>query len=137
LHKLFDFGYSPQVRTLFICERMAHYLTAEAVNQTLEFVRQHSGSGSSIIFDYVYTSALTATHKRGRSFACSGPGGTRGRRRFLGIEEAQVEAFLRARGYTQIQKVTSQDLERIWSTGVNQDRTIAPIHAIVHATVGV
>ena len=53
----------------------------------------------------------------------------------FGIEQGQVEAFLRARGYTQIQNVTSEDLKRIYFTGVNQTRAIAPIYAIVHATV--
>lgn len=136
LHKLFDFGYSPQVRTLFIWEGVVHYLIAEAVDQTLEFVRQHSGSGSSIIFDYVYTSALTATHKRGEIVRMQRTRRYTGEGLVFGIEEGQVEAFLRARGYTQIQNVTSQDLERICFTGVNQARTIAPIYAIVHATVG-
>jgi methyltransferase (TIGR00027 family) len=64
LEKLFDFGYSRQHKTLFIWEGVVHYLTAEAVDQTLSFVSKHSGAGSSIIFDYVYTSALTAAHKR-------------------------------------------------------------------------
>jgi O-methyltransferase involved in polyketide biosynthesis len=52
----------------------------------------------------------------------------------FGIEEGQVEEFLRVRGYTQIQNVTSADLARKYFTGVNQTRTIAPIYAIVHAT---
>ena len=135
LQKLFDFGYSPQVRTLFIWEGVVHYLTAEAVDQTLEFVLENSGSGSSIIFDYVYASALTAAHKRGEIMRMQRAKRYTGEGLVFGIEEGQVEAFLRVRGYTQIQNVTSKDLERMYFTGVNQARTIAPIYAIAHATV--
>lgn len=133
--KLFDFGYSRQVKTLFIWEGVVHYLTAEAVDQTLEFVLQNSGSGSSIIFDYVYTSALTAAHKRGEIIRMQRTRQYTGEGLIFGIEEGKVEEFLRVRGYTEIKKVTSEDLKKAYFTGVNQTRTIAPIYAIVRATV--
>jgi methyltransferase (TIGR00027 family) len=135
LQKLFDFGFNPQSKTLFIWEGVAHYLTAEAVDQTLSFVSKHSGTGSSIIFDYVYTSALTAAHKRGEIIRMQRAKRYTGEGLVFGIEEGQVDEFLRVRGYTQIQNVTSEDLKRAYFTGVNQTRTIAPIYAIVHATV--
>jgi len=135
LQKLFDFGYSPQAKTLFIWEGVVYYLTAEAVDQTLEFVLKNSGWGSSIIFDYLYTSALTAVHKRGEIVRMQRAKRYTGEGLVFGIEQGQVEEFLRARGYTQIQNVTAQDLKRIYFTGVNQTRAIAPIYAIVHATV--
>jgi methyltransferase (TIGR00027 family) len=135
LEKLFDLGYSRQTKTLFIWEGVVHYLTAEAVDQTLEFVLKNSGSGSSIIFDYVYASALTAAHKRGEIVRMQRAKRYTGEGLVFGIEEGQVEAFLRVRGYTRIQNVTSKDLERIYFTGVNQTRAIAPIYAIAHATV--
>lgn len=135
LQKLFDFGYSRQAKTLFIWEGVVHYLAAQAVDQTLEFVLKNSGAESSIIFDYLYTSALTAAHKRAeitrmqRARRYTGEGLT------FGIEEGQVEEFLRARGYTQVRNVTSEDLHKAYFTGVNQKRPIAPVYAIVHATV--
>jgi O-methyltransferase involved in polyketide biosynthesis len=46
-----------------------------------------------------------------------------------------VEKFLQARGYAQVQNVTGQDLKRLYFTGANQTRAVAPIYAIVHATV--
>jgi methyltransferase (TIGR00027 family) len=134
LHKLLDYGYSPQVRTLFIWEGVVHYLTAEAVDQTLEFVK-NSGAGSSIIFDYVYASALTAAHKREEIVRMQRTKRYTGEGLVFGIEEGQVEEFLRVRGYTQILNVTSEDLKRIYFTGANQTRTIAPIYAIAHASV--
>ena len=135
LQKLFDFGYSRQLKTLFIWEGVVYYLTAEAVDRTLEFVVKNSGSGSSIIFDYLYLSALNAVHKRReilrmqRVMQYTGEGLT------FGIEEGRVEEFLRKRGFTQIQNVTSEDLRKAYFTGMNQARAIAPIYAIVHAAV--
>jgi methyltransferase (TIGR00027 family) len=135
LQKLFDYGYSPQVRTLFIWEGVVYYLTAEAVDQTMGFVLKNSGSGSSIIFDYVYASALTAAHKREEIVRMERTKRYTGEGLVFGIEEGQVEEFLRVRGYTQILNVTSEDLKRIYFTGANQTRTIAPIYAIAHASV--
>ncbi|MCJ7739230.1 MAG: SAM-dependent methyltransferase [Anaerolineae bacterium] len=135
LRRLLDFGYSPQVKTLFIWEGVTHYLTAEAVDQTLEFVLKNSGSGSSIIFDYVYTSALTAAHKRGEIIRMQRAKRYTGEGLVFGIEEGQMAAFLRVRGYTQIRNVTSEDLKRLYFTGAKQSRAIAPIYAIAHAAV--
>ena len=135
LQTLFDFGYCRQMKTLFIWEGVVIYLTAEAVDHTLEFVVKNSGAGSSIIFDYVYTSALTAAHKRREIIRMQRVRQFTGEGLTFGIEEGRVEEFLRTRGYTQIQNATSEDLQQAYCTGVNQNRPIAPIYAIVHATV--
>lgn len=136
LEKLFDVGYSPHAKTLFIWEGVVHYLTAEAVDQTLAFVRGNAGPRSSIIFDYVYKGALTADRQRGEIVRMQRAQPYTGEALRFGIEEGEVEAFLRAQGYTQIQNVTSEDLKERYFTGVNRDRAIAPIYAIAHATVG-
>jgi len=135
LQKLFDFGYNRHLKTLFIWEGVVHYLTPEAVDRTLDFVVKNSSSGSSIVFDYLYLSALTANHQRReiermqRARRFTGEGLT------FGIEEGKVEEFLRRRGFTQVQNVTSEDLRKAYFSGVNQSRAIAPIYAIVHAAV--
>jgi methyltransferase (TIGR00027 family) len=135
LQKLFDFDYNPQIKTLFIWEGVVHYITAEAVDQTLEFVLKNSAPGSSIIFDYVYTSALTTARKREEIARIQRAKRYTGEGLIFGIEEGQVEAFLRARGYTQVKNVANEDLKRLYFTGVNQTRAIAPIYAIAHAIV--
>ncbi len=134
LDKLFAHGYRRDARTLFIWEGVVYYLTAEAVDKTLAFIAGNSGPGSSIIFDYVYASALVAA-ERGeikrmrRARRWTGEGLT------FGIEEGQVEAFLEARGFVDIHNATTDDLKRAYFTGPNQARSVAPIYAIVHATV--
>lgn len=135
LHKLFDFGYRREARTLFIWEGVVHYLTPQAVDQALRFVRANSGPGSSIVFDYLYPSALTADRKRDEIARMQRTSRYTGEALTFGIEEGKVEEFLQARGYVQVKNVTSGDLKRAYFTGVNQTRAVAPIYAIVHGTV--
>jgi methyltransferase (TIGR00027 family) len=135
LQKLFVFGYRRQLKTLFIWEGVVHYLSSDAVDQTLNFVAKNSGHGSSIIFDYIYLSSLNAVHKRReiermqRARKFTGEGIT------FGIEEGRVKEFLRKRGFKYVKNVASMDLKKQYFKGVNNSRAIAPIYAIVHATV--
>jgi methyltransferase (TIGR00027 family) len=136
LDKLCDSGYHKERRTLFIWEGVTYYLTAEAVDSTLGFVVVNSGEASSIIFDYVYASALTASRKRGEIARMQRYQRFTGEGLTFGIEEGKIEEFLGGRGYTQIETVTSEDLKRAYFAGANRNRPIAPVYAIVHATVG-
>jgi methyltransferase (TIGR00027 family) len=135
LEKLFDFGYSKQSRTIFIWEGVVHYLTPKAVDQTLLFVSTQSETGSTIIFDYVYTSALVADEKRSEIARMERSKRYTEEGLIFGIDKGQVEIFLRERGYTKIKNVTSEDLHKMYFSGVNKPRTIAPIYAIAHAAV--
>ncbi|MBN1874790.1 MAG: SAM-dependent methyltransferase [Anaerolineae bacterium] len=135
LEKLYKFGYDPQQKTLFIWEGVTYYLTAEAVNETLEFVVRNSATGSTIIFDYVYASALTAAHKRGEITRMQRYRRFTGEGLTFGIEEGKAGEFLSQRGYNQVENMTHEDLKRTYFTGSNRNRAIAPIYTIVHATV--
>ncbi|MGB9521723.1 MAG: SAM-dependent methyltransferase [Anaerolineales bacterium] len=135
LEKLFQYGYQKNQKTLFIWEGVTYYLTKDAVNHTLQFVAQTAGSGSTIIFDYVYTSALHAAHKRGEIVRMQRYGRFTGEMMIFGIEEGKVAEFLSQRGFSQIVNVTSEDLRKLYFRGANQNKPIAPIYAIVHATV--
>jgi methyltransferase (TIGR00027 family) len=57
-HALPAAGYRAGVRTFFIWEGVTQYIQAEAVDATLRFVRDHSASGSRIVFTYVDRRAL-------------------------------------------------------------------------------
>jgi methyltransferase (TIGR00027 family) len=54
-------GFQKGKRTLFIWEGVTQYLTAEAVNGTLEFVSGVSGAGSGIVFTYVRRGIIDGT----------------------------------------------------------------------------
>ena len=55
LTELGKYGYSPSEKTLFIWEAVVFYLPESAVKSTLHFVRDHSGPGSTIAFDYAFS----------------------------------------------------------------------------------
>jgi len=54
-------GFQKGKRTLFIWEGVTQYITAEAVNNTLEFVSAVSGVGSAIVFTYVRRGIIDGT----------------------------------------------------------------------------
>jgi methyltransferase (TIGR00027 family) len=135
LGRLFSAGYDPEKLTLFIWEGVTPYLAADAVDQTLAFVARNSTPGSSIVFDYIYSSALAAKEKRGEIARMQRAERFTGEGLVFGVEEGRIEEFLRGRGFTRIANLTADDLHAKYFTGPNRIRTVAPIYAIAHATV--
>jgi methyltransferase (TIGR00027 family) len=133
--RLFVGGYDGCVETLFIWQGVTYYLTPEAIDDTLAFVAKNSGTGSSIVFDYIYAGALAARHKRGEVASMQRYRGLTGEGLTFGIEEGKAEEFLNRRGFFRVKNVTAEDLKRTYLTGVNQKRQVAPIYAIASATV--
>jgi methyltransferase (TIGR00027 family) len=132
--RLPECGYEKQRKTLFIWEGVVCYLPAEAVDRTLAFVANNSGAGSSIIFDYIYAAVIRGTLKRGETAAMRRNRWLTGEALVFGIEEGQIEEFLQRRGFAHIQNATSADL-KVYFTGVNRGREVAPVYAIASATV--
>jgi methyltransferase (TIGR00027 family) len=135
LRKLSAAGYDSNQRTLFIWEGVVHYLSAQAVDQTLAFVAGQSAPGSRIVFDYLYLSALQAREKRGEIERMERTRRFTGEGLVFGIEEGKVEEFLRQRGFNNIVNVTAADLHATYFTGPNRSRTVAPVYAIAYAEV--
>jgi len=129
--RLFAWGYDKNAKTLFIWEGVTVYLTSEAVYQTLDFVVNNSGEGSSIVFDYVYETVIDGRMEEGQSM----------RRRAekagvpfkFGIEEGTVEELLGKRGFNKVKDVNAKSLEDRYFKGTN--RKSCPCYGIVHATV--
>jgi hypothetical protein len=104
-------GYERGVRTLFIWSGVSFYLSAQAVDSVLAFVRSGSGPGSSIVFDYHYRGFTDGT----RDYY----GGTEGRRRveelgepcIFGIEEGGVSMLLARNGLELISDLGPAELE--------------------------
>jgi methyltransferase (TIGR00027 family) len=135
LQKLFDFGYERKLKTIFIWEGVVMYLSPQAADQTLAFIRQNSASGSSVIFDYIYSSALTASHKRREVIKMQVSGRFTGEGLNFTLEEGKLKAYLHQRGFSQVQEITSADLHRLYFRGVNENRVIGDIYAIARAKV--
>ncbi len=128
-------GYAEGAKTLFIWQGVTQYLTLEAVESTLGFVVKHSAPGSSIIFDYMYTSLLDGTVQHGEVSQMR-------RNRWLshetlafGIPEGAITAFLEQRGFTQVCDANFKYLHDTYFTGANAQRTVADGYAIASAVV--
>lgn len=94
---LFKSGFDKNKKVLFIWEGVMYYLPAEAVNDTLKFVKLNSPVGSTICFDYM-TKEMQSVNA-GEPF------------RFW-IEEEKIESFLSERCYKIIERLTAKDMER-------------------------
>lgn len=132
---LLESGYDPNRKTLFIWQGVTMYLTGEAVDSTLAFVRNHAGAGSAIVFDYIYQSVLDGVQKQNEI------GGMR-RYRFMtgegltfGIPEGTVETFLKERGFRHVRDIDADDLKATYFTGKNARRAVAGGYGIVIGTI--
>jgi methyltransferase (TIGR00027 family) len=132
-------GYRVAAKTLFIWSGVSFYLSAEAVDFVLEFVRRRSGPGSSIVFDYHYQGFTDGT----RDYY----GGREGRRRVeelgepctFGIEEGELPALLERHELGLVSDLGPKELERrylIRSDGTVDGRPFGFI-SIAHARVPV
>lgn len=132
--KLRRSGYQDQRKTVFLWEGVTPYLSSDAVDDVLQFIRVSAGSGSRVVFDYVVKSIIDGTcdwrgarnefEKMSRS---SEP-------LIFGIAEGEAGPFLSARGYCEIVDVGSRELtERYFAQ--HPDRYVKPWWRLVHATV--
>jgi methyltransferase (TIGR00027 family) len=129
-------GYDERRKTAFIWEGVTMYLTPAAVDGTLAFIARHSGAGSSVVFDYVYSSVIEGRVKRGEAAGMQRYRRFTGEGLVFGIPEGTLQAFLAQRGFCGIRDMTGQDLEQLYfrsSTGVV--RRVAPVYAIASAMV--
>jgi methyltransferase (TIGR00027 family) len=133
--RLRESGYDGSLKTLFILEGVVYYITAGAVDDTLAFIAKHSGKGSSVIFDYTLRSVVGGAHKRSEISSMKRYKAFSGEEIIFGIEEGKIGEFMESRGFNNVVNVTGDDLHRLYFTGINEKRKVAPVYSIVHAVV--
>ena len=134
--RLFESGYDESLKTFFIWQGVTQYLTPEAVDSTLSFIANHSGSGSGVIFDYMYPTLLDGTIKRGEVANMRSKRWVSGEMMTFGIPEGAVTQFLEQRGFMQVHDADAKFLHDTYFTGENAKRTVAYGYAIASAVVG-
>lgn len=132
--RLKESGYDERLKTLFIWEGVVYYLETEAVDDTLCFIAGHSRKGSSVIFDYTYSSVINGTYRHPEISSMKRYNVLTGEGLIFGIEEGKIADFLRGKGFDGIVNVTGDDLKRMYFKGPNEKRAVAPYYAIVHGT---
>lgn len=126
-------GYDRSRKTLFLMEGILMYLQPEAVDEILSFIKDNSGKGSSIIFDYYLESVIDGTCEVGRNIRDFSK--QVGEPLLFGIKEGTVETFLAERGFSKIKNVTSEDYNKVYFQGVNEGRTVSSLLNFVHAVI--
>jgi len=128
-------GYDPTVKTMFIWEGVTMYLTAEAVDQTLDFVAERSGPGSSIVFNYIHKAVVDGTDVSDAAARWRAALERRGAPARFGIESGQVEDFLAQRGLSVIERA-DVGVYTAYFARANRARPIISFMPAVHARVG-
>lgn len=127
-------GYNEQGKTLFIWQGVTYFLTQEGVDNTLDFIANHSGDRSAVIFDYFYNETLHDT-SNGYGKMMNKAGKVSGEKYMFGIDQGQIETFMNQRGFQDIQNMTLEDLKPLYFTGSNAGRVLPKGIAIVSARV--
>ncbi|MGD9310217.1 MAG: SAM-dependent methyltransferase [Desulfosarcina sp.] len=130
-------GYDSQRQTFFIWEGVTMYISAAAVDGTLQFIAA-SAPGSSVVFDYMPQGAVlgdfdTYPDIRRLSFWVS----YRGEPFVFGIPEGQSRAYVRQRGLQVMSDLGPKDLEERYLTRSDGriDGPCASAFRIMHAAV--
>ena len=133
--RLPECGYDEKRRTLFIWQGVVQYLTPAAVDATLAFIANHSGTGSAVIFDYMYPTLLDGTIQRGEVAKMRSNRWMSDEMLTFGIPEGSVTDFLEKRGFTHVQDADNAFLHDTYFHGPNAKRTVAYGYAIASAVV--
>jgi methyltransferase (TIGR00027 family) len=133
--RLFESGYDPALKTLFIWQGVTQYLTPGAVDSTLAFIAGCSGEGSAVIFDYMYSTLLDGTIKHGEVSNIRSKRWLSGEDFNFGIPDGDVTAFLEQRGFHQIHDANNVFLHDAYFTGENAKRKVTYGYAIASAVV--
>jgi methyltransferase (TIGR00027 family) len=130
-------GYQAGGTSLFLWEGVTMYLSAQAVDSTLNFIRQHAAPGSRVAFDYIYASVLRRENRYYgeqeifKRVSRVGEGWT------FGLEDGVIETFLAERGFELITHYTPPDLEKRYLTAADGTLhgRVNGTHCIVVASV--
>lgn len=130
-------GFQAGRKCLFLWEGVSMYLSAQAVDHTLDFIHRHAACGSRLVFDYIHASVLRKENRyygeKGGFDLVSrvGEGWT------FGLEPGEIKPFLAKRGFAVAAHYTPTELEKHYLTG--QDGSlygrVNGTHCIVLASV--
>ena len=104
-------GFQTGKRTLFIWEGVTQYLTAEAVNSTLEFVARVSGAGSAIVFTYVRQGIIAGTGGPQWFHQFAKMAARIGSPLVFGLDPAELQNYLAERGLKLVADVGAADYQ--------------------------
>lgn len=128
-------GFQKGKRTLFIWEGVTQYLTGKAVNDTLEFVSQSSGDGSSIVFSWVRRGIIDGTDcpdwlKRFLPLARR-----LGSPWLFGLESDELEQYLEDRGLELVEDVGTAEYQELYLKALDRKLSVFEGERVAFAKV--
>jgi len=135
LDKLLTFGFDTSQKAVFVWEGVTHYLSVDAVDGTLAWIRKNASPGSRIIFDYIDSKALSVKQKRGEIKRMQRYQRFTGEGLVFGIVRDQIDDFMQKRGYCNTVNVGATELSKLYCIGVNENLRVADVYAIVHSDI--
>lgn len=109
-------GFDSNAKTLFVWEGVTFYLPLKAVNDTLDFIKSNSKAGSTVCFDCATTSKEGldgyGVKELREAMRVSFPG----EETLFSIEDGKIGTFLSERGFTVIEHLTSEGMEKKYLT---------------------
>lgn len=133
--KLLTSGFTKNKKTLFILEGLTMYLDPEAIESTFNIIDQLAGAGSEVVFDYVYSAVLRGENSYYGETAVSKRVNDANEPWSFGIEQGEIEPFLKDKNLKLIYDLNSKDLENRFFKD-ERGNTIARVngtHCIVYA----
>jgi methyltransferase (TIGR00027 family) len=109
-------GYLAGQRCLFLWEGVTMYLSAQAVDRTLEFIRRNSAPGSRLVFDYIYAAVLRKENRYYGEERAHAMVANVGESWTFGLEDEEIGSFLAKRGFELVAHYTSAELEKLYLT---------------------
>jgi methyltransferase (TIGR00027 family) len=133
LQLLKDAGYDPSLKTVFTFEGVTMYLDASSVKETLLFVLNNSGPGSSIMLDYIYKEVLDGKMKSKVISRMNKLKSLLNEPVIFGIGINEAERFIRGVGFDKVVEYSPRRLHEIYMKPTMTGRTISDNFAIALA----
>ena len=115
-NKLKKAGFCKDRRSLFVFEGLLMYLKPESVDGTFKVIEEFAGEGSEVVFDSVRASALRRAGLYYGEKEIVNKVTKAGERWSFGIEEKELEQFLKKYGLEICEHKDARELERMYFT---------------------
>ena len=107
-------GYDKSQKSFFIWEGVTYYLPAETVKNTLGIIKNHSGAGSTVGFDYFYKSIVQGKSDSYGAKEIIKEVSKSGEPFQFGIEQGKIESFLAENGFDMLSHHTPEEFEKTY-----------------------
>jgi O-methyltransferase involved in polyketide biosynthesis len=116
-------------------EGLLMYLQPESVDETFKVIERFAGEGSEVVFDYVRASVLRQAGSYYGEGEILKSVAQAGERWYFGIEEGELERFLKNYGLRASEHKDTQELERMYFTNASGEIVgrINGTHCLVRA----